>query len=757
LITGSFTLPVAYGDKKITWSASSDVISIDGTTGKATIDADKADATQVTLTATLDGESKTIQITVGNKKEIKFSKEYASAGETIKVIGAPAGAVFKWTIKSEKTGLTRTLDNNTDSYTVTEEDLESFITVTVNGSETTSIYVTNLPIVYVNSATAYKNLNKTTPKAASIKICGSSLLYAQTDLYDGEMLIKVRGHYSAQFEKKPYKIKLEEKADLLGLSGYESRHWVLLSNVYDHTFIRNEVVFEYADGLGSETALKSEDVVLIYNGQYMGIFQLCESIRIEEGRTDILEYDEYGEDIAEAIAKQLVEEGKLAKHYEEEFVLELSEIMEVDYSYIDDGYVEYDGIRYDFSDFDVPSLSKNGGYQVSMDFYSDSKIYKIPSLKTAYKLPMYIHSPNTEESISLKSYKELEIFEYAVKFNQSFEYALHSDDFFFRNEDIHYAVLSTGEHKNGAWSDAIYEVVDYTDDENDGKHYSQMFDMDSMVQNFLICELTMNYDSMKNSFYYYKDENELAYMGPFWDHDWTMGNDTYGVATLVKKYDVWHTHYYRFYTLRYYTAMSWNRMLARDPYFLLRVYEKYHETRAMLEEMVREGGYIDQKYEYLKNAAIANDRRWSGLKVGADFELAMYDLDTWLDNRIKWLDEQFADFDTMVKSLDIYKTSDYLSVESVVRNGDKTATITAKAENNDVIFVAFQVNGTYLVKEMVKDGKAVITVPASALTEDGANIVEVKAINADAQYMVNSKYSAPGNYNLIHSEYYVFE
>lgn len=55
-------------------------------------------------------------------------------------------------------------------------------------------------------------------------------------------------------------------------------------------------------------------------------------------------------------------------------------------------------------------------------------------------------------------------------------------------------------------------------------NYTDLFDMDSLVQYWLVCEYTNNWDSMKNSTYLYKDLTGKAKMGPVWDYDWAFGN-----------------------------------------------------------------------------------------------------------------------------------------------------------------------------------------------------------------------------------------
>ena len=104
-----------------------------------------------------------------------------------------------------------------------------------------------------------------------------------------------------------------------------------------------------------------------------------------------------------------------------------------------------------------------------------------------------------------------------------------------------------------------------------------------------------------------------------------------------------------------------------------------------------------------------------------------------------------------------YHKSDYLEVMKVTKGNDGSAVIEVKVNNASVENVAFQINGTYLVFTGVRDGVATVNVPATELLTDSLNIVEVKAMDADKNYIVNEKYSQKGNYNLIHSNYSVFE
>lgn len=767
-LTGNFFIATSYDNNKIKWSSSSKNLIIDDATGEVKLiiaDEDLNGATgitangkaeKVTLTYTCGDISGELDVTIGEQKEICFDKSYVKVGETLKVLYAPDNATYKWEILNKNTNTVKAVGSNTKEYTVKEEDLESLIYVTINGKTKLSIYVSSLPVVYIDSDKSFSSIKKTSYYNGAIRLCGDSDVYAPWYLYEGDTEFKGRGHSSSYYEKNGLKLKLDKKWDAYGVSGYESKHWVLVSNVLDGSLMRNNIIDRFYRSLNASSIMDSTDVILIYNGNYMGVYQIWEHVRIADGRVEIFDYSEFAEDIAKNIATEMVKNGKLSAHFEDEYADELQDIIESDYSYLKNGYViDGAGNKHELKNYGIDAPEATGGYLVCMDRYSmKSSSSQQATLYSAYKLPFYVDKPDTEDKSQLASFKESAVYDYAKGFNQTLEYALHSDDFFFRNEDKHYKVISEGSNASGKWTGTVYAETLYKDDERDGLHYSQMVDMDSLVQNFLVCEFSQNYDSMKNSFYYQKDIGKLAVVAPFWDYDWSMGNwITTRYTNMPTK---WQT------TLdgaceMFYQSVSWNRMLIRDPYFLLKVWEKYHTVRGDIEDIVKDGGFVDTEYERLKKASAANDLRWGHLDVFRSFEDSSKDLRNYLDKRVVWFDSQFATFDKLVESLGYYHKSDYLEVTKVTKGNDGSAVIEVKVNNASVENVAFQINGTYLVSAGVKAGVATVNVPATALLTDSLNIAEVKAMDADKNYIVNEKYSQKGNYNLIHSNYFVFE
>ena len=115
----------------------------------------------------------------------------------------------------------------------------------------------------------------------------------------GGMRIKIRGNSSAWPRKKPYKVKLEVGADLL-LRGdeekYANRDWLLLKDPE----LLQTIGFEASRLIGMEWTSGHRYVNLVMNGDYRGLYLLCEPVerntrcRIDVSKTGyIVESDAY--------------------------------------------------------------------------------------------------------------------------------------------------------------------------------------------------------------------------------------------------------------------------------------------------------------------------------------------------------------------------------------------------------------------------------------------------------------------------------
>ena len=120
----------------------------------------------------------------------------------------------------------------------------------------------------------------------------------ETAIYDSKdyvkkesgLTVKLRGNTSAFTPKKPYKLKLQKKDDLLAkLIGrndkkYKDKNWVLLK---DGTSLKTFVGLTVADIAGTPWTPKFTYVNVIMNGIYRGVYMLIESVEQSEKRVDV--------------------------------------------------------------------------------------------------------------------------------------------------------------------------------------------------------------------------------------------------------------------------------------------------------------------------------------------------------------------------------------------------------------------------------------------------------------------------------------
>lgn len=111
----------------------------------------------------------------------------------------------------------------------------------------------------------------------------------KTQTYDLDY-IRGRGNSTWMPDKKPYKIKLDKKADLLGMG--KNKHWVLLANYYDVSMLRNKITYWLGSQLGMEFTPQCEFVNVVMNGKYLGSYYLCEHVRLGESRVDLDDLEE---------------------------------------------------------------------------------------------------------------------------------------------------------------------------------------------------------------------------------------------------------------------------------------------------------------------------------------------------------------------------------------------------------------------------------------------------------------------------------
>ena len=103
--------------------------------------------------------------------------------------------------------------------------------------------------------------------------------------------IRGRGESTWAEAKKPYKIKLESKADLFGMGA--NKHWALLADFFDRSFMRNRLTYRLGEALGLEYTPRLVPVELVINGDFQGLYYLSETVRVDDSRVAIDDLENY--------------------------------------------------------------------------------------------------------------------------------------------------------------------------------------------------------------------------------------------------------------------------------------------------------------------------------------------------------------------------------------------------------------------------------------------------------------------------------
>ena len=107
--------------------------------------------------------------------------------------------------------------------------------------------------------------------------------------------IRARGNSTFHAPKKPFRLKFDEKMEMLGLNGGKAyKSWVLMADYYDGSMLRTYGTFKFAKALMKNEYYSSDctHVEVYLNGEYRGVYLLCEQTQINRGRVDIPEMKE---------------------------------------------------------------------------------------------------------------------------------------------------------------------------------------------------------------------------------------------------------------------------------------------------------------------------------------------------------------------------------------------------------------------------------------------------------------------------------
>lgn len=146
--------------------------------------------------------------------------------------------------------------------------------------------LTNLPTVSIH----VKNNQEPWDKEHELEAYASIISKEGRKVLYDTCTIRLRGNYSKNFPKKPYRIKFDQKHHVLG-SPAKAKKWTLINNYGDKTLMRNTLAFELSRRAGMEYTPFCQPVDVIVNGEYKGCYQLCDQIEVHKDRVEIEEMD----------------------------------------------------------------------------------------------------------------------------------------------------------------------------------------------------------------------------------------------------------------------------------------------------------------------------------------------------------------------------------------------------------------------------------------------------------------------------------
>ncbi len=324
----------------------------------------------------------------------------------------------------------------------------------------------NLPAIFIDSSIGKDKLigNNITDSNTVVSIIdkdgGSYVNQSGTE-------VRVRGNSTPTYAKKPFQIKFQNKIDLFGMG--KAKTWVLLANYLDQSYIRNSIMYRLAKLMGMN-ASDFQNVEVFIDGEYQGVYLLCEKVNINSNRVDIHELEDDNELLNEGYSDSLISKTETVTSG----------------AFIDENAI----IEYKYVKDLVNPEDITGGYLIELDNNNKDNRHNFGSYfitKTDKSENLYV--------IKSPEYCSKEQVEYIAKIFAEMEEAMASS--------------------NGTNSK--------------GKHYTDFIDIDSFAVAYIMAELGRNYDAGGASIYFHKDKDtngefSKIVKGPLWDCDNVLGN-----------------------------------------------------------------------------------------------------------------------------------------------------------------------------------------------------------------------------------------
>ena len=259
----------------------------------------------------------------------------------------------------------------------------------------------------------------------------------------------------------------------------KAKKWTLLANYYDDSLLRNVYGWELAKAFGLYYTSEYQHVDLYVNGAYLGNYVICESVEIDSERIDLNDLDKANEDANPD--------------------LDLDSLPQVGTG--SNGTIQSGTEKGSAKWIDIPNSPENinGGYLLEYE-YADRYNAEPSGFVTDNGQPVVIKSPELASEAEVMYIRTLV------------------------NDATNALYASSG--RNAA-----------------GKHYSEYFDLESLVNMYILQEISANIDAGFTSLFLYKAQNsDKLIVSPVWDMDHAFGDEIVRFGVNNGDPNVWWTN-----------------------------------------------------------------------------------------------------------------------------------------------------------------------------------------------------------------------
>ena len=407
------------------------------------------------------------------------------------------------------------------------------------------------------------------------------------DLGPIDMNIRGRGNSTwTRYAKRPYKIKLDTKTDLLQRGdAYKNKHWVLVANASDATLLKDRITAWLADEMEFEFTPRGVPVDVVMTGtdpegefcegKYIGSYYLSENVRVDNNRLNIEELEAGDSELPKITGGYLVQNSSQ--------------------------------VRVDSPDrFTTKRFVGWATHTPSFDTETDGHA-------------LTGQLGDTGEDIDNEDI-----------FNDPDPKEVGAD-----------GVLTGDAYENEAQQQYIQEHMQLVEDAlfADGTGYRDLMDIESAAKYWLINMFSGNHDAFgTGSTYIYKHRDEKdsvgkMFWGPVWDFDyaWYYDADPYSKEIFTGH--------------EWMEPMFYDR---GEGGYVQEIKKQWAAMKPLLQEIAKDGGILDKYCAETKASAIADRQIWRPEDDTFDYEGRIKSFKEWINNRIAWMDENIDSVDNMV-------------------------------------------------------------------------------------------------------------